>query len=363
MSVAYTEVLPCDSAPAVDLTIVTICRNVLPELKQTLESVLHHKAKNTSITMEHVVVDGASTDGTPEWLAEQAAAGNLERYVSEPDAGIYDAMNKGINMARGVVIAFLNAGDTYLPEADLTPCVRPIAEGRTHAVAAWATNGERPIVPCYDTLLFVYCPSCHQSYFLSTALCRRLGGYDVQHFRSAGDTDLMYRVYREAGLPMMEESQVAYFAPGGFSAINAVRYWDEILEIYRRCWDMCLERAGRDKVFHRLHITELTCRCRILMDWQAQWRPIPEQVAAMRQMLRDLAALRGFPLQSLLMRLVAALPMRQLEKGPRCSLAGRAVIWAAYLCGALPKAHPMAAHRFYARPTLGFYLGKLLRCR
>ena len=169
----------------------------------------------------------------------------------------------------------------------------------------------------------------------------------------------MYRVYRETGVPQMVEAQVAYYAPGGFSAVNAVRYWDEILEIYRRCWDMCLARAAQDKDFQRLHIAELTQRCRMLMDWQARWRCIPEQVSAMRGMLRDLAALPGFPMQSMLMRFVAAVPLRRMESAPRCGLLGRAVIWAAYLAGGLPRSHPMARHTFYRRPSLLWYLGKL----
>lgn len=360
MTVEYTEITSCDAPAQVDFTIVTICRNVLPELQQTLESVLFHKAKEAALSIEHVVVDGASTDGTPEWLAEQMAAGRIEQYVSEPDAGIYDAMNKGINMARGAVIAFLNAGDSYLPEADLSHIVRLITEGRTQSVAAKVSTGRGELVPCYDTLLFVDCPCCHQGYFASTALCRRLGGFDARRYRRSGDADLMYRVYRETGLPEIVDEPVALFSPGGFSSMYALRYWDEMLEMYRRNWDLCFERAKQDTDFQRLHIAELSQRCRKLMDWQAAYHCIPEQVAALRTIVQELASLPGFPMHSLLLRLVAAFPLRQLEKCPRCGILGCTLIWLTYFSCALPASHPMFRHRYYVRPTFGAYIEKLL---
>ncbi|MDE6331443.1 MAG: glycosyltransferase [Muribaculaceae bacterium] len=60
---------------------------------------------------EHIVVDGASTDGTQDFLS--AHTNPLRRVVSEPDRGIYDAMNKGLGMARGEYVVFLNAGDSF----------------------------------------------------------------------------------------------------------------------------------------------------------------------------------------------------------------------------------------------------------
>ena len=75
----------------IDLTIITVCRNARALLQLTLESVIEQKAKE-NLRIEHLIIDGASTDGTPEWLAELQAAGKIESYISEPDAGIYDAM-------------------------------------------------------------------------------------------------------------------------------------------------------------------------------------------------------------------------------------------------------------------------------
>lgn len=82
------------------LTIITVCYNALPELCGTVESVLAHKRRH-SLSIEHLIVDGASTDGTPAMLETMHREGKIEAYVSEADEGIYDAMNKGIRLARG----------------------------------------------------------------------------------------------------------------------------------------------------------------------------------------------------------------------------------------------------------------------
>jgi glycosyltransferase involved in cell wall biosynthesis len=90
-------------------TIVTPCLNGAATLQEALDSV---REQDYAGEVEHVVVDGGSTDGTLEILE---AAGI--RYVSEPDRGLSDAVNKGIGMARGEVIGWLNADDVYLPGA------------------------------------------------------------------------------------------------------------------------------------------------------------------------------------------------------------------------------------------------------
>ncbi len=90
------------------LSIITINRNNEPGLEKTMQSV----AAQSSKAFEYVVVDGASTDGSVEVIQryEQQLA-NL-KWVSDPDSGIYNAMNKGIGMATGDYIQILNSGDS-----------------------------------------------------------------------------------------------------------------------------------------------------------------------------------------------------------------------------------------------------------
>lgn len=86
-------------------SIITVCYNALPDLRRTVAAVAASDFKN----YEHLILDGASKDGTPDWLRTLDLP--HVRWVSEPDKGLYDAMNKGQLLARGEYLWFLNAGD------------------------------------------------------------------------------------------------------------------------------------------------------------------------------------------------------------------------------------------------------------
>ena len=90
-----------------EVSVITICRNAREDFLKTRESVL----SQTSDDYEWIIVDGASTDGTQEVL--ESLRGDHIRWISETDNGIYDAMNKGLVMARGEHVWFMNAGDIF----------------------------------------------------------------------------------------------------------------------------------------------------------------------------------------------------------------------------------------------------------
>lgn len=89
-------------------SIITITFNAASTIGPTLESV---KSQDFDGPVEYIVIDGASTDGTPD-IARASGIGNMT-VVSEPDRGLYDAMNKGLDRARGRYVIFLNAGDSF----------------------------------------------------------------------------------------------------------------------------------------------------------------------------------------------------------------------------------------------------------
>lgn len=95
-------------------SIITICYNPGPVLRSALESVLGQSYDG----VEYLVVDGGSTDGTVEMLATLADTLPKIRFVSEPDDGLYDALNKGVAMATGDVIGFVHADD-FLAHPDV----------------------------------------------------------------------------------------------------------------------------------------------------------------------------------------------------------------------------------------------------
>lgn len=94
------------------ITVITATLNNRDTVDECLESVCMQK----EVTLEHIVVDGASVDGTYELLKKRKQ--QITKFVSEPDQGIYDALNKGIKLATGDVIGFLH-GDDFYPQEDV----------------------------------------------------------------------------------------------------------------------------------------------------------------------------------------------------------------------------------------------------
>ena len=108
-----------DNKPKV--TVITVCRNN----KDALQLTMHNVSTLQYPHLEYIVIDGKSTDGTLEQLEKYQ--GLLNKWVSEPDNGIYDAMNKGTEMATGEWVIFMNAGDTF---ADTDVLSRIFGESR-----------------------------------------------------------------------------------------------------------------------------------------------------------------------------------------------------------------------------------------
>ena len=101
------------------VSIITVVLNNAAGLQRTMDSV----AAQDYASREYIVVDGASTDGTQEVLRRRSS--EIARWISEPDAGIYQAMNKGARMAAGAYLCFLNAGDRFASDKALTSMFVP----------------------------------------------------------------------------------------------------------------------------------------------------------------------------------------------------------------------------------------------
>jgi len=134
------------------LSIITINYNNANGLKKTMESVL----AQTSQEFEYIVVDGGSTDGSKEVIMHFAnhltiSPSHHLRWLSEPDTGIYNAMNKGIRMAKGEYVQFLNSGD-YLVANDVTARMLNFLNIRNQELK---TNNEKEISIVYGNMLKV----------------------------------------------------------------------------------------------------------------------------------------------------------------------------------------------------------------
>jgi len=164
------------------LSIVTICRNDAAGLARTLESTFAGQAAVDD--WEQVVVDGASTDGSFAVLDKWKDDPRLGWHVSEPDKGIYHAMNKGAAHARGDWLLFLNAGDSLLPDVlrkVLPQLVNPdeVVHGDVIRLLGTETCPYQILEDAdISREMFLFTNIQHQATFVPTILHESRGGYD-----------------------------------------------------------------------------------------------------------------------------------------------------------------------------------------
>lgn len=180
---------------------VTPTLNQAPFLEHTLRSVRAQTYPN----VEHIVVDGGSTDGTLDILRREGEGhgegqGAALRWVTEPDRGMYDAVNKGMALARGDVLAYLNSDDAYLPWA--IEAVMKVFESRPRVDLVFGdgikvdeeTGVQRlRLFPPFDRVSLAYYESIMQpAVFWRRGLFDRIGGFDEQ-MRFVADLDYWLR--------------------------------------------------------------------------------------------------------------------------------------------------------------------------
>lgn len=179
------------------ISVITVCYNSASTISDTIYSVASQIYENR----EHIIIDGVSTDGTLEII--QNYSGSVE-LKSEPDEGIYDAMNKGISMASGDIIGFLNADDIFATNESL----KRISE----------VFSDPSIDACYGDLVYVsgsnldkvirYWKSCkympglcksgwmpaHPTFYVREGILKESGGFNTDYNLQA-DYDLCLRLF------------------------------------------------------------------------------------------------------------------------------------------------------------------------
>ncbi len=161
-------------------SIVTPSFNALAGLHRTWASV---QAQSPDL-FEYLVIDGASTDGTVEWL-EQHGDSRL-RWISEPDAGVYDAMNKGVKLARGEFLCFLGAQDLLRPNilAEALRFIAGLPQDRPRFIygnVRMMTEGGRVSAGCFNIRKICAQNICHQAIFYDRAIFDRLGTFELRY--------------------------------------------------------------------------------------------------------------------------------------------------------------------------------------
>jgi glycosyltransferase involved in cell wall biosynthesis len=180
------------------ISVVTVALNAADTISRSIESV----ATQTHNDVEHILIDGCSKDGTIELLEKYR--GHLSHVVSETDNGIYHAMNKGLELASGEIVCFLNADDFY---SDSRVLERVALEMRGNTIDAlfgdvvyFRAGSPERVVRRYSSRNFSpelipygWMPA-HPSLFVRRRIYQNLGGFRTQ-FKIAGDFDFVARAF------------------------------------------------------------------------------------------------------------------------------------------------------------------------
>ncbi len=211
------------------VTIVIATYNAAGTLRAALDSVVSQKFDD----WECVVVDGASTDGTLEIVAEYAARDPRIRCISEPDRGIYDAFNKGWRAARGRWIHYLGADDRLLPEGIASLLAQAgdadVVYGGVELRFDVGTDHPQGNKPPHTIPRFM--PACHQAFLMKRKAIDAVDGFNLD-YPVVADFDLVQRIYK-TGLYKFSalDVLVCSFKVGGAS--SKIKIYREIYRVVK----------------------------------------------------------------------------------------------------------------------------------
>lgn len=184
------------------VSIITVCLNSARTLQQCFTSVFEQTYDN----IEYIVIDGGSTDGTLDIIKRYE--GVLDYFLSDGDNGLYEAMNKGLAVASGDYVLFLNSDDWYAPD-----CVEALVRAKTYgcadfvcALAQYVDDRGKPVrvmrpMP-FDAGVKLRMPLRHETMLVSAQMYNRIGGYDPS-YRIIADLHLTARLF-DAGYTVYE---------------------------------------------------------------------------------------------------------------------------------------------------------------
>lgn len=193
------------------ISIITVVYNRKADLEKTLKNLVAQKSPQ----VELVVIDGGSTDGTKEVIL--SFGDDIDSSISEPDKGVFDAMNKGIKLATGKWLIFINAGDGLLPGV-LNEI--EFEKYEDHALVYGSTIRENGKVDRPYELKKIESgsmPACHQSMFYNADLLGSELYYNTL-YPLFGENELMMRIYRSKQKMAFLDQTISRFQGGGISS-------------------------------------------------------------------------------------------------------------------------------------------------
>lgn len=209
------------------ISVITACYNSEATIRDAIESVL----SQTWNDIEYIVVDGASTDGTMGIVREYGD--RISQVVSEPDKGIYDALNKGVQTATGDLVGFLHSDDLFASASVLSRIASDAGDGDGRGeLVCDAVYGDLNYVSASDTSKVVrrwtsrpfstellsrgWMPP-HPTLYLKREIYRELGGFDLS-YRIAADYESILRYFSQPALkPLYIPETLVTMRLGGVS--------------------------------------------------------------------------------------------------------------------------------------------------
>ncbi len=213
-----------DNVPVV--SVVTVVFNGIHRIEATMQSVIAQQYP----ALEYIVIDGGSTDGTPDVIRRYAP--RLHYWASAPDCGIYDAMNTGVQHATGEWIGFMNAGDSYVSPTVLHEVFHSVPAGTDIIYGDYEARYDRfstDVRASTPDAFWKGMPFCHQSMFVKTALLREYP-FNLR-WKIAADYDFAYEQYCRNKVFWHFRKNIAGFRHDGASSMQLPAMYSELWKI------------------------------------------------------------------------------------------------------------------------------------
>lgn len=205
------------------ISIITVVYNAVTTIEETILSVINQTYNN----IEYIIIDGGSQDGTIDIIKKYA--NRITYWISEPDKGIYNAMNKGIEIANGEWIIFMNSGDTFYSSTVIADIIKSINNdvdviyGNTNLIYKDEAIIDKPQAFVSEN---DYMPFCHQSSIIKAELIKKYK-FD-EKYKICADRNLFYNVFKLGGKFQYVEVTIANYETE--NGISATSYLDLLKE-------------------------------------------------------------------------------------------------------------------------------------
>lgn len=215
------------------VSVITVVKNGEKDLEKTIKSVINQTYSN----IEYIIVDGGSTDETLNIIKKYED--KIDYWISEPDKGIYDGMNKGIDMVEGDWIIFMNSGDIFYSKNIVEKVINNIQKDTDLAFGDWIVN-----YPQYGNIkkhrkagklndLWKGMIFFHQTLFTRTNILKE-NKFDYYNYKSAADYDFVIKAYYKKYKFQKINQIIAVVTAGGLSDVKRVNSIKERLTILKK---------------------------------------------------------------------------------------------------------------------------------